>query len=740
MQLDRADARKESLNGLINQGDDGCSLFDAPAPAVCSNASRLFADLDGDEDFVPREGGARPSSKASCASRESGGSVAGHRDGPIALEGGLGYPAAPKKGAVRHINLPVREAIECQELDSNEDAVDDITAQWNEMQHEGWRPVMPAWHRDPSEMHAQDDLSATALCQEPAVSKQYSDSEDDDEDIDWAATQLPEHERICIGFKDIDQWSDHDGEASTCSMSDPVADDEGSELDDAMLESELVIGYRADVGCGDGFPEEDTEEEAADEPASEVCDEEIFESTEEKEELGRKKRRKREKEKEEAKEEEEFNEALLPQPPTPLPPPPPPKVDHVLLVVHGIGATDEGNIENIQLVRETLETVRKHWFWHMDVNIHVEMMDWKCSVVEQQTSIFEKITPSDARGTLGGTRMTLNATLSDVIFYKTAHHRQLILDTVISKMNVYVQSLRMDPSGCFSDSKISVIGHSLGSVILYDVLTGWQMSGKASTPLLDFQVENFFLWGSPVAAMVSIANFDATQGEFALPENTAVYNIFHPHDPVAFRLEPLCYHDQDVVQPEMLPHWENNGTRPDKEWVRSYEYAKGVTIEKWAEVTKRFWKALGSGTESANYWVRRVQADQMFRFTLSSSRNSGPGVQRITEDVGAVEEDGSEEKEQMMPDVRLDFALQEHAAEAIVEQYGLLQSHGCYWTSKDVALFMLKKLTQNELSPYPASHDNDIPENGQAAMPPGEGKNRPLASLLGLQCLGRDDK
>lgn len=717
------DTGTEPLRGLLNEVDEGCSLFDAPVPAVSSNASRLFADLDGGEDFVPDslKARTRPSTKASCASGETGG-VDGRKDGPFALDNGFGYPAAPKKRAVRHMVLPVvlQAYGSTQRNDQNlqrDDAADEATAQWNEMQHAGWRPVMPAWHRDPSEISIQEEFSRStpheaseALSSPQIVLKECPDSEEDEE---IEETQLPEHEHICIGFKDIDQWSDHDGEASTCSMSDDLADDKCSELDAAMLESELIIGYRADVGCGDGFPEENDSEAPDDKQPSEVCDEETCEITEEEDEV-----------------------------PQPLPPPPPQKVDHVVLVVHGIGATDEVLAENIQNVRETLEAVKRHWFWHVDINVHVEMIDWKCSVCEQQASIFEKITPHDARET----RMTLNATLSDVIYYKTAHHRQLILDTVMNKMNSYVKELRMDPSGCFLNSQISVIGHSLGSVILYDVFTGWNISEESSTPTLDFKVENFFLWGSPVAAMVSIANFDATQGEFTLPADINVYNIFHPHDPIAFRLEPLCYHDQDSVPPETLQYWENNGTRPDKDWVRSYEYAKEVTMEKWAEVTKRFWKALGSGTESANYWVRQVRADQMFRFTLSSSRNSGPSSPSLTDKKNIKEEEGDpEEKVKRIPEVRLDFALQEHAAEAIVEQYGLMQSHSCYWTSKDVALFVLKKLTQHELSPYPADPENckrdTSGEKSQYAMwRGGENKKRPLTSVLGLECLGRRDE
>merc|ERR1712032_1592127 len=46
--------------------------------------------------------------------------------------------------------------------------------------------------------------------------------------------------------------------------------------------------------------------------------------------------------------------------------------------------------------------------------------------------------------------------------------------------------------------------------------------------------------------------------------------------------------------------------------------------------------------------------------------------------------------------MRIDFTLQEHMAEGIVESYGVYQSHFCYWTSHDLALFVLKKISQHD--------------------------------------------
>jgi len=213
-----------------------------------------------------------------------------------------------------------------------------------------------------------------------------------------------------------------------------------------------------------------------------------------------------------------------------------PKVSHIILVVHGMGATKEALERNVRDLTASLSEMQKYWFWHVGVHVHVEMIDWKCVLSQLQSTIFDKITPVEARIT----RMSLNSTLSDVIFYKTAHYRSKIHAIVLQKMNACLRQVRSDLAGCFQNARVSFIGHSLGSVIAYDVLSGLAIADGEGTGL-EFEVENFFLWGSPLAAFVSIADIEHQSGKFTLPSRLNTYNLFHPHDPVAFRLEPLFY-------------------------------------------------------------------------------------------------------------------------------------------------------------------------------------------------------
>merc|ERR1740121_3081238 len=308
-----------------------------------------------------------------------------------------------------------------------------------------------------------------------------------------------------------------------------------------------------------------------------------------------------------------------------------------------------------------------YWFWHTNLNVHFEMIDWKSSLTEAQTSIWNRITPHE--GSSRSTRMSLNSTLGDVIFYKTAHHRSKIHEIVTQKMNTRLRMLRADPSDRFRDAGVSIVGHSLGSVIAYDVLTNYSgvKEGEEATCALDFNVDNFFLWGSPLAAFVSIADEDHERIRLTLPKGLNTYNIFHPHDPIAFRLEPLQQAASEVGPPETVPYYANNGIRPSKQWTQSYEYAKGLAHQKWTSFKSNLWEAVGSERAADDM---RIEWESYLK--------------------------GESLLDERGPRTRLDFVLQELAMEAAWETYGMLQSHFCYWTSHDVALMVLKKISQQD--------------------------------------------
>lgn len=137
---------------------------------------------------------------------------------------------------------------------------------------------------------------------------------------------------------------------------------------------------------------------------------------------------------------------------------------------------------------------------------------------------------------------------------------------------------------------VSVSGHSLGSVILFDLLQHQRIEvensenlenatrvksplkrhcsqqinytiGNAGTgqpyisyPQLSFQPKHFFALGSPIGMFVTIRGIDALGLDFKLPTTEHFFNIFHPYDPVAYRIEALVNSELQTMRPVLVPH------------------------------------------------------------------------------------------------------------------------------------------------------------------------------------------
>lgn len=68
----------------------------------------------------------------------------------------------------------------------------------------------------------------------------------------------------------------------------------------------------------------------------------------------------------------------------------------------------------------------------------------------------------------------------------------------------------------------------------------------------DFDVMEFFMFGSPLALVLAYRKMSATDekhGTIARPSCLQVYNLFHPTDPVASRLEPLLSARFSILPP-----------------------------------------------------------------------------------------------------------------------------------------------------------------------------------------------
>ncbi|XP_071985600.1 SEC23-interacting protein isoform X2 [Engystomops pustulosus] len=98
------------------------------------------------------------------------------------------------------------------------------------------------------------------------------------------------------------------------------------------------------------------------------------------------------------------------------------------------------------------------------------------------------------------------------------------------------------------------VGASVSSVHVdyehFDVGTG-QVSVRYNT--LDFEPMNFFALGSPIGMFLTVRGINRIEEGYRLPTCGGFFNIYHPLDPVAYRLEPMILPDLDL-KPVLVPH------------------------------------------------------------------------------------------------------------------------------------------------------------------------------------------
>ncbi|XP_056408420.1 SEC23-interacting protein isoform X2 [Hyla sarda] len=70
---------------------------------------------------------------------------------------------------------------------------------------------------------------------------------------------------------------------------------------------------------------------------------------------------------------------------------------------------------------------------------------------------------------------------------------------------------------------------------------------------LDFEPVNFFALGSPIGMFLTVRGLTRIDDNYRLPTCKGFFNIYHPLDPVAYRLEPMILPDVDL-KPVLVPH------------------------------------------------------------------------------------------------------------------------------------------------------------------------------------------
>ncbi|CAM6085035.1 unnamed protein product [Calypogeia fissa] len=212
---------------------------------------------------------------------------------------------------------------------------------------------------------------------------------------------------------------------------------------------------------------------------------------------------------------------------------------------------------------------------------------------------------------------------------------------------------------------------------------------------LDFEVDTFFAVGSPLGVFLSLRNIRIGVGlgqeywqddgiEEEMPAVRQMINIFHPYDPVAYRVEPLICREYVKRRPKFIPY-HKGGKRLH---IGMQEFQEDLSARSKAIVNSL--SSVGTRVASA--------------FTSAPSNK--------TEETEANKEKtyGAKMMERLTggPDGRLDYQLQDSTFEH--PYIAVLSSHTSYWHDLDTALFILKHLYKDvpEEPPAPPAENGEV--------------------------------
>ncbi|KAI1875608.1 uncharacterized protein JN550_001894 [Neoarthrinium moseri] len=321
-------------------------------------------------------------------------------------------------------------------------------------------------------------------------------------------------------------------------------------------------------------------------------------------------------------------------------------IEHLVLVTHGIGQLLSLRMESINFVhdvnqlRKTLKGVYSHSDDLRALNSESGEGPGNCRVQVlpvcwRHLLDFPKRREKKGEHDLGTTfdeedeyptlenitiegvafaRSLISDLALDVLLYQSAYREQI--SEIVLKESNRIYRLFMERNPEFK-GKVHIMGHSLGSAIMFDILCRqkekpqrteqlrnplrfWPpSSGRQEEPrhdprnlAFDFEAEDFYCLGSPVGLFQMLKGrtigarhlpnarpsesplnpeymddpfmtadpLERTSAITGLPFSVSspkvaqLFNIFHPSDPISYRMEPLISPAMSTLKPQLLPY------------------------------------------------------------------------------------------------------------------------------------------------------------------------------------------
>ncbi|KAF3708464.1 SEC23-interacting protein [Channa argus] len=208
---------------------------------------------------------------------------------------------------------------------------------------------------------------------------------------------------------------------------------------------------------------------------------------------------------------------------------------------------------------------------------------------------------------------------------------------------------------------------------------------------LDFDPVNFFALGSPIGMFLTVRGLEKIEETYQLPTCKGFFNIYHPLDPVAYRIEPMIMPDLEL-KPVLIPH--HKGRK------RLHLELKDSLSRMGSDLKHGFISSLKTAWQTLNEFARAHTSSAQLQAELAIVANQIEEQEKQAQEEHKIAESLEPQKEEE-PQVkmgmlnggsRIDYVLQEKPIESFNEYLFALQSHLCYWQSEDTALLILKEI------------------------------------------------
>eukprot|EP00667_Euglena_gracilis_P008102 EG_transcript_8193 len=378
-------------------------------------------------------------------------------------------------------------------------------------------------------------------------------------------------------------------------------------------------------------------------------------------------------------------------------------VGHLVFTVHGIGETlwskhrfrQMGLVDYTDVLREEVHRQTEAAVAGAGQGRRMEFLpvEWFHLLHDENAALTDQL-QAITLGSISLLRTFSNDAVADVLFYTSPTYQRRILLGVAEQLNRTYRLFLGYHHGTPADIPVSLIGHSLGSVILYDLLTCQRDPHLDPKLRLQFTPRCCFLLGSPLGLFLTIRGPPQDAEAELLPHNVKLFNVVHLTDPVAYRLEPLLLQDAVHLHPKHVPHHAHGG-------VRAHVLMKNAMAELF-RVPQELFGTAGQGLRGAFQAATGA-------FDIVTSRKPASAKHPRHQEI--------EDAFVKQFDHRIDWVLQELTVSAAItnEYWSALANHCFYFQHPDVAGFVMNMTGFLDFQ-HQAGLQTDPPEDAAAGV------------------------